>query len=62
MAVLLVNTEEFMFMENLLTNNLFADSSSTSQAIFEEKEKKKKAIRLTYHQETEWKNIRRQPE
>ena len=41
MAVLLVNTEEFMFMENLLTNNLFADSSSTSQVIFEEKEKKK---------------------
>ena len=41
MAVLLVNTEEFMLMENLLTNNLFADSSSTSQAIFEEKEKKK---------------------
>ena len=37
MAVLFVNTEEFMFMENLLTNNLFADSSSTSQAIFEEK-------------------------
>lgn len=43
MAVLFVNTEEFMFMENLLTNNLFADSSSTSQAIFEEKEKKKKS-------------------
>ena len=62
MAVLFVNTEEFMFMENLLTNNLFANSSSTSQAIFEEKEKKKKAIMLTYHQETEWKNTRRQPE
>ena len=38
MAVLFVNTEEFMFIENLLTNTFFADSSSNSQAIFEEKE------------------------
>lgn len=45
-AVLLVNTEEFMFMENLLTNNLFADSISTSKATFEEKQQKKKSCQV----------------
>lgn len=40
-SVLHLKTEEFMLVENLLTSNIFADSSSTSQATPKEKEKKK---------------------
>lgn len=52
-SVLHLKTEEFMLVENLLTSNIFADSSSTSQATPKEKEKKNQGnISLG---ETEWK-------
>lgn len=49
-SVLFMKTKELVLVENVLTSNIFADSSNSAQATPEEKAKKeKKGIRVTYH-------------
>lgn len=48
-SVLFMKTTELVLVENVLTSNIFVDSSNTAQATPEEKAKKKEVVRVTYH-------------